>query len=152
MTTIEKAPDRFRSALLELLGKSVPSFRKVRDLLDLHQLVHDGLPYQSLRRLQEELDSTQSEIADLLMMSTKTIQRRKQSKRLSSEESDRLVRVARLFTQAVLVFGDRERALSWLHAPVAALRGRRPWEFMDTDIGAEQLEELLGRIAYGVHS
>ena len=152
MTTREKQDSAYLQTLLEILSERSGTYRTVEDSLELHQLVREGLPFESFESLRRHLDSTQSEMADLLMISLKTIQRRKKEKRLTPEESDRLARVARVFARARMLFGDDQKALLWLRSPLPALGGRLPWEFLDTDIGVERLEDLLGRIAHGAYS
>ncbi|MBI1788351.1 MAG: DUF2384 domain-containing protein [Acidobacteria bacterium] len=71
---------------------------------------------------------------------------------LTCAESDRTVRMARVYAQAVETIGDREKAVEWLSAPNRALGGERPLDQLDTDAGAQMVEEILGRIAYGVYS
>jgi putative toxin-antitoxin system antitoxin component (TIGR02293 family) len=68
------------------------------------------------------------------------------------EESDRLLRLARVVERAVQVLGDRERARRWLTAPSPALGQAVPLALLDTDLGTHQVEELLGRIDFGVYS
>jgi putative toxin-antitoxin system antitoxin component (TIGR02293 family) len=152
MATRKKQNSAYLQTLLEILSKSPGSYRTVEDSLDVHHMVREGLPFESFESLRSHLDSTQSEMADLLMISLKTIQRRKKEKRLTPEESDRLARVARVLARASVLFGDEQKALLWLRSPLPALGGRPPWDFLDTDIGVERLEDLLGRIAHGVYS
>jgi putative toxin-antitoxin system antitoxin component (TIGR02293 family) len=152
MATPKKENARYLQTLLEILSGDSGSYRSVEDSLELHQRVREGLPFESFESLRSHLDSTQSEMADLLLISLKTIQRRKKEKRLTPEESDRLARVARVLARASVLFGDEEKALLWLRSPLPALGGRLPWDYLDTDIGVERIEDLLGRIAHGVFS
>ena len=83
----------------------------------------------------------------------RTLTRRlSQGSNLTSAESDRTVRVARVFAQAVEMIGDRDNAVAWLGTPNRALGGERPFDQLDTDMGARMVEDLLGRIAHGVYS
>ncbi len=66
-----------------------------------------------------------------------------------SDESDRLMRVA---AQAAEVLGSKEKASSWLRSPNRALAGSRPLDIIDTDLGAREVETVLGRIEHGVYS
>ena len=50
------------------------------------------------------------------------------------------------------MFGDQEKAIVWLGTPNRALGGDRPLDLLDTDMGARMVEDILGRIAYGVYS
>ena len=72
--------------------------------------------------------------------------------RLTAAESDRTVRLARVYASAVEMIGDEHKAVEWLQTPNRALGGERPLEKLDTDIGAREVEDILGRIAYGVYS
>jgi len=50
------------------------------------------------------------------------------------------------------MIGDQEKAIAWLGTPNRALGGERPLELLDTDLGTRMVEDILGRIAYGVYS
>jgi putative toxin-antitoxin system antitoxin component (TIGR02293 family) len=69
---------------------------------------------------------------------------------LTVEESDRVLRVARLLSHAEMVYGSRERALAWLRRPAARLQNRAPLDLMRTDTGARIVEELLVQIDDGM--
>jgi len=88
----------------------------------------------------------------LLDMSRATLHRRKKTGQLDRAESDRLVRYARLFARAAAALGGPEGARSWLVAPAVALQGESPLDFADTEIGAREVENLLGRLQHGVFS
>ncbi len=151
MATVDHISVGYLDVLLDLLGRRFASFRSVSSLLDLHEAVHKGIPFQSFERIRETLDISQAAFAELLMISPRTVQRRKSEKRFTADESDRILRIARLLARSVMVFGDQDRALLWLRSPLATLGGHPPWEFLDTDIGAEQVADILGRIEYGVY-
>lgn len=67
----------------------------------------------------------------------------------ASDESDRLLSIA---ARAAEVLGSEEKASRWLHSPNRALDGRRPLDIVDTDLGAREVEAVLGRIEHGVYS
>jgi putative toxin-antitoxin system antitoxin component (TIGR02293 family) len=50
------------------------------------------------------------------------------------------------------MIGDEERAVQWLLTSNRALGGERPLDRLDTDVGAREVEDVAGRIAYGVYS
>jgi putative toxin-antitoxin system antitoxin component (TIGR02293 family) len=62
------------------------------------------------------------------------------------------VRYARLFNRASEVLGGHEAAAKWLRAPALAFNRESPLDYADTEIGAREVEALLGRIEYGVFS
>jgi putative toxin-antitoxin system antitoxin component (TIGR02293 family) len=114
--------------------------------------VRDGLPLAEFHALRELLGLTEERLAGLLGMSRATLHRRKADGTLDRSASDRLVRFARLFLRASDVLGGEKAARSWLAAPAVAFRGECPLDFADTEIGAREVEALLGRIEHGVFS
>jgi len=71
---------------------------------------------------------------------------------LTAAESDRTVRLAQVFATAAETLGTEEKAAQWLKTPNRALRGGCPIDQLDTDPGVREVEDVLGRIAYGVYS
>lgn len=69
---------------------------------------------------------------------------------LNSEESSKLLRLARVMSRASEVFDGAAAAIDWLKSSNAALRGNAPLHLLDTDIGAESVLDTLGRIEHGV--
>jgi putative toxin-antitoxin system antitoxin component (TIGR02293 family) len=54
--------------------------------------------------------------------------------------------------RAIAVFGSRESALDWLRSPQFGLGGKIPLRYAETEVGAREVADLLGRIDYGVYS
>lgn len=134
-------------AYLELLDL------RFEDLAEAVREVEAGLPYSALSHLQENLAAPLAEIASLIHTSERTLSRRKKSKRLSPDESDRLLRAARVLGRARDLFeGDFEAARRWIGNPSVALGGATPLEFAATEIGAREVEDLIGRLEHGVFS
>jgi putative toxin-antitoxin system antitoxin component (TIGR02293 family) len=90
------------------------------------------------------------EAATVLHMPARTLARRRQARKLDPDESDRLYRIARVAGQAVSVFGGEDKAAMWLRRPNRALNGEPPIHLLDTDVGARQVEDILGRIEHGI--
>ncbi|MDE2981088.1 MAG: MbcA/ParS/Xre antitoxin family protein [Gemmatimonadota bacterium] len=67
-----------------------------------------------------------------------------------SEQPDRVARVTRVTTIAEEALGDASKARRWLRKPNRALRGERPLDLLDSDAGARVVEQVLGRIEYGL--
>jgi putative toxin-antitoxin system antitoxin component (TIGR02293 family) len=91
-------------------------------------------------------------LAPLLGISIATLHRRKAAGRLDPVESDRVLRFARLMGKAIEVLETEENARSWMISPQYGLGGAVPLEYAGTEVGAREVEDLLGRIAYGVYS
>ncbi|MCW1922602.1 DUF2384 domain-containing protein [Luteolibacter arcticus] len=114
--------------------------------------VRDGLPMTEFHTLREMLGLTEERLAGLLGMSRATLHRRKTGGTLDRAASDRLVRYARLLNRAEAVFDSADSARRWLSAPAIAFHGESPLDFADTEVGAREVEALLGRIEHGVFS
>jgi putative toxin-antitoxin system antitoxin component (TIGR02293 family) len=127
-------------------GGTVPSATELRER------IKRGLPYRSLESVRERLRLSVSEAGAVLHMPPRTLARRRQSRKLDANESDRLYRVARVAAQAYGVFGEEDKAAAWLARPNRALNGEVPIHLLDTDVGARHVEDILGRIEYGVIS
>jgi putative toxin-antitoxin system antitoxin component (TIGR02293 family) len=113
------------------------------------EIIEGQLPTSSIQRL-IALGLTRPEI-DTLVIPLRTLQhRRSRREKLTVEESDRVLRVVRLLSQAESVYGSRERALSWLRRSHPRLHGRSPLEMSRTDTGSRIVEELLVQIDEGM--
>ncbi|MGV6859789.1 MAG: type II RES/Xre toxin-antitoxin system antitoxin [bacterium] len=119
----------------------------------LINLIREGIRVDAFERLSKTIGVTAKELAAVTDITTRTLARRKKEGRLHADESDRLVRVALLFEQAVALFeGDREKASQWFRSPKKAFDGASPLAFSDTEIGAQEVSELIGRLEHGVFS
>lgn len=111
-----------------------------------------GLAVSELEDLQKGLDLPMDKLVPLLGISKATWHRRKLAGRLDQGESDRVVRFARLLGRAVEVLESLENARAWLRSPQISLGGAVPLSYAETELGAREVEDLLGRIDYGVYS
>jgi putative toxin-antitoxin system antitoxin component (TIGR02293 family) len=100
--------------------------------------------------LARSVQLTQVELSETLAIPERTLIRRKKEGTLSTEESAKLVRVARVLYRAAEVFEDQTAALDWLKTANEALGSVSPLSLLDTDIGAEAVLDTLGRIEHGV--
>src|SRR5436309_6648048 len=114
--------------------------------------VRRGLPVEELDALRESLEVPMKTLASRLGISRATLHRRKAQGRLGPSESERVVRFARLIRKAVKVLGGSDEARQWLNSPQFGLGGAVPLDYAETEIGAREVENLLGRIEYGVYS
>jgi putative toxin-antitoxin system antitoxin component (TIGR02293 family) len=118
----------------------------------LIERVRSGLPYSGIEAIQTRFGIAQNELLKILHLPYRTLARRKEAGRLSADESDRLVRLGRICGQAEEVLGNPARAGRWLREPNPALGDTPPLRWLDTDLGAREVELLLSRIAHGVYS
>lgn len=137
--------------LFRTLG-GIPVFkRQVHSMEDVVAIIHKGLPYKSLEVIQAKYHLDTNVIMKIISVPARTMARRKEEQRLNAQESDRLARVARILAYATEVFGTEEKASAWLTRPNRILqRATAPIDLLDTDIGTQVVETMLGRIEYGV--
>jgi putative toxin-antitoxin system antitoxin component (TIGR02293 family) len=119
---------------------------------EIIQAIRAGLPVQELDALQHSLNVPIETLARKLGISKATLHRRKLQGRLGPEESDRVFRFARLMGKAIEVFESEASARRWLTNPQTGLNGSVPLDYAETEVGAREVEDLLGRIEYGVYS
>src|SRR5215218_8152697 len=110
------------------------------ETLMLDRQVRKGLGYSRFSRFQRNTGLPASAIAELIQIPIRTLTRRKSDGRFSPEESDRLVRAARVFGRAMELFeGESVAARNWLTAPQPGLGGRvrdRPPRIRDSVVTA----------------
>lgn len=141
------------SAITERLGGRKALRKNIETSSELVGLTRAGLPTGVVNNVADELAIQRVAVARLLGISERTLSRRVSAKaRLTAEESDRMVRLARVLALAKETLGDMEKAGHWLQTPNRALEGDRPFDRLDTDAGVRSVEQILGRIAYGVYS
>jgi putative toxin-antitoxin system antitoxin component (TIGR02293 family) len=133
-----------------VLGGDKVFGRKVLSSGALHAMVHEGLPYRAFVSLLKEINVSSADLALLLDSSPRTLARRKVEKKLSAAESDRVTRIARILVQASEVFEDEDKARNWLRKPNRELGGRTPLQNLGTDVGTKAVEQILGRLEFGV--
>ncbi len=133
-----------------LLGGAGVLRTRPHSTLDWIEVVRKGIPAAAVESLAKAMQLSQSELARALAIPERTLARRKREGVLSSEESAKLLRLARVVGRANEVFEDPKAALHWLKSLNSALSGTTPLSLLDTDIGAESVLDTLGRIEHGV--
>ena len=144
-------PEPFRS-LEALLGGRRALRTRPHSTLDWIEVIRNGISATAIEALLKAMQLSQSEFARALDIPERTLARRKREGVLNSEESAKVLRVARVVGRAGEVFEDPDAALDWLKSPNAALSRATPLSLLDTDIGAESVLDTLGRIEHGVFS
>jgi putative toxin-antitoxin system antitoxin component (TIGR02293 family) len=122
-------------------------------LIDLIGKIEEGLPYGAFEKLARLFDVSATEMADWLRIPQRTLQRRKASGELTIEESERVLRLSRIAHASFELFeGDQPAAINWLRRANRGLGGTSPLEMSSTEIGGEEVLNLIGRLEYGVFS
>jgi len=124
---------------------------KTHDATTLHDKVEKGIEFRFFEKLLQIMDLHGKTIADVLLIPTRTVHRRKLEGRLRPDESDRVLRLTRLYGRAIELFeGNDVAALEWFRSPSKALGGATPLSMSKTEPGALEVERLVGRLEQGV--
>ena len=108
-----------------------------------------------MAKVQEIADGfafTLEQMAQLLHVSLRTLQRRDPADAMSVPISERILQLQELHAQGLSVFGEAETFQAWLQEPIMALGGSTPLHLLDTTFGVQLVSQALGRLAYGVFS
>jgi putative toxin-antitoxin system antitoxin component (TIGR02293 family) len=107
------------------------------------------LPVHSVEHLGKRLGVDTSTLLDLMGIPERTRSRRRREGFLKPDEGDRLLRIARIFGEAIRVFGSEEKAALWLKNPSPLFEDSTPLSYLDSDGGAHAVSEELVRIDFG---
>ncbi|MGA3264837.1 MAG: antitoxin Xre/MbcA/ParS toxin-binding domain-containing protein [Terracidiphilus sp.] len=139
--------------IVEVLGGKKTFRQPIRKTDDLVKRVRAGLPASTVTMLADSLSLQRAQVAKRLNIPPRTLSRRLATKsRLTLDESDRTLRMARVVALANEVLGAEDKASRWMVAPNRALGGKRPFDQLDTELGVRSVEEVLLSIAYGMYS
>jgi putative toxin-antitoxin system antitoxin component (TIGR02293 family) len=155
-------PSGFRAADETLLAPTRPEPEpefygqsagiRAKGLTEVMGLLNKGLPLSAFDRLSKSMGLSVIDLGRIAKISLRTIRRRKQEGKLTPEESERVYRIACVFDKALDVFADAGLAREWFKTPLIALGGKTPLDFCTVEVGAREVETLLGRIEHGVFS
>ena len=129
------------------------TYPEVQDNRAMAQRVEEGLPVAEIVQFGKLAGFSTEELARLIRIPPRTYARRIASKaRLKVPEGERAVRIMRLFERAKQVFGTDENTRRWFDSKVLALGRKTPLEYAQTEPGAREVENIIGRIEHGIVS
>jgi putative toxin-antitoxin system antitoxin component (TIGR02293 family) len=129
--------------------QAILGVQRLRTDHDVMNLVEKRLPSRAIDALRQS-GLTDGEVYSLVVPRRTLTHRRTRREALSRDESDRVVRVARVVALSEEVFGERERGWRWLRDAKRQFQGRAPLDLLVTEAGARLVEELLYRIDEGM--
>ena len=126
---------------------------KASDRMELSEKVQVGFPVKAFISLTKTMELSNKQLAELVQISSRTLNRRLKEGILKADESERLLRFSRIFTMATNLFeGDSSSAQKWLRNSNRALGGESPLETSKTEEGSREVENLINRLEHGVFS
>jgi putative toxin-antitoxin system antitoxin component (TIGR02293 family) len=119
---------------------------------DFDRVIHEGMPVPAFRHAVDSLGQPEKTIVEGIGISRSTLGRRKRSGRLGQVNSERAVRLGAVIALGKVALGSAVATGRWLLKPNAALGGVVPIGLLQTDVGARQVEAVLGRALLGGYS
>jgi putative toxin-antitoxin system antitoxin component (TIGR02293 family) len=138
--------------MIDILGGDKVFRRSLRNRIDLIEMGRIGLTKASLLHLADYLDLTLSQMAGLLPITERTIQRYADDQHFSPSVSEHILQIAECAARGTRVFEDRGKFLTWLHYTNKALGQQTPMSLLSSRFGSEMVLDALGRIEYGIFS
>jgi putative toxin-antitoxin system antitoxin component (TIGR02293 family) len=119
--------------------------------LEMIDRIQDGLPVTALYRVSDRVAPGDANFKfQIVSRATLARRRNRPAARLTADESDRLARLAKVWSCATRVWRGDEAARAFLFRPHPLLARRKPIELvLTTDLGARLVEDILGRLEHG---
>jgi putative toxin-antitoxin system antitoxin component (TIGR02293 family) len=115
------------------------------------QEIKKGYSLDKFERLKEELGVNQEKLAKVASISLATMYRRKvASGRLTSDESEKIYRLEKLYETALDVLENKDAVKTWFNTAHVVFEGKTPLDYADTLPGSEEVERVLRRIEHGI--
>lgn len=116
-------------------------------------LIRQGIPYSLFSLIQIYTPFSENDWSYFLDISSKSLQRYKQSARhFRSSQSEKIIEMAEVTNIGLEVFGDISKFKLWLDSPNFALGMLKPIELLKDSYGKEMVVSELTRINHGILS
>lgn len=133
------------------ISHQVFAIHDIQDTEEVRVKIKAGFPSTAFGVLTREMQISKKKLKEVVGISAQTLHRREEKKeRFHPDESERLFRIGRLFQLAIELTGSNEKAHQWFTTPKHALNGKTPLDYSDTEPGAREVEDLIGRLEHGV--
>ncbi len=140
------------SGITAILGGEEVLRKKIQSQMDLIELSQVGIPKDALVNLAKYLSFTIGQMAQLLPVTERTIQKYPPQKHFNSAVSEQILHIAEVAARGAEVFGTKDQFLSWLNHPSKAMANKTPMSLLNSRFGVEMVLDELGRMEYGVFS
>lgn len=115
------------------------------------KLIRTGVPYSLFDLIKDATPFSETDWANFLGISTKSLHRYKQSaKQFKPLQSEKIIEMAEVTNVGKEVFGDVEKFKLWLDTPNFALGDMNPMELLKDSYGKELVIGELIRIEHGI--
>jgi len=117
---------------------------------DIINLARTGFPKRVLLTLAKKISLNIQELAIILHISERTLQRYGDDAIIKTEYAEKAVELARLYTRGEEVFGSMDKFKIWIKTPGVIFKGEAPVSLLDTSAGFDMVFRELGRIEHGI--
>jgi putative toxin-antitoxin system antitoxin component (TIGR02293 family) len=117
---------------------------------DIINLARQGFPKKALLALAKKISLNIQELAYILHISERTLQRYEEDAIIKTEYAEKAVELARLYIRGEEVFGSMDKFKTWVKTPGHVFKGEAPVTILDTSAGFDMVFKELGRIEHGV--
>ena len=117
---------------------------------DIVNLARKGFPKRVLLTLANKISLSIQELAYVLHISERTLQRYSDDEIIKTEYAEKAVELARLYTRGEEVFGNMDKFKLWIKYPSLVFNGEAPISLLDTSAGFDMVFKELGRIEHGI--
>ena len=134
--------------MMGLSGKK--EYDAIRSENDFISAIRTGIPKQAMTHLMTVADLSLLEMAAITHTSDRTLRRYKPQQKLSQEQSERMIELAKVYSRGEEVFGSMDAFRQWMDTVLLPFGNKRPKEFLDTSIGINMIMDEIGRIEHGI--
>lgn len=127
------------------------SCEPINQRTDLINIARTGIQTKYIIDIKEFTSLTDKELSSILPISQRQLVRYSDSHTLNKEITSHLIQLIELFQKGFKLFGQEKFKL-WIRTPNKVLNHNKPVDIMDTSIGVEMVEDVIGRIEHGVYS
>lgn len=138
--------------IVSVLGGSVNVGKPIKNDFDLINITRQGLPKSAVTSLSKILGISMEKMSDLLHVSHRTIQRKRNTDLLNTYSTEQVLEIAEVISRGIEVLGTLEDFTAWLHSKIRHLNYKKPIHFLDTHFGTNMVLDTLGRIEHGIYS
>ena len=136
----------------KILGGEKIIGKKIDSKMDLFELGRDGITKKAISHLAAYLSLSWKEMAGLLPVTERTLQRYSSEQHFNSAVSEQAIHIAEVLAKGTDVFQDKNKLSTWLNTPHKVFHGKTPFAMLNSRFGMEMVLEELGRIEFGVYS
>ena len=138
--------------VVQILGGKEVLEKDIHNQMDLIELNNNGITKDALINLAKYLSFSMNQMAKLLPVTERTIQRYTPKRHFNRVVSEQIIQIAEVAAKGSRVFKDKQQFLVWMNFPNKALADKTPLSLLNSRFGADLVLDELGRIEHGIFS